>query len=559
MNKNHFILLVVLLIIFSSSIVFAQINPLETIADFFGNIGLGGVYEKAPTFFDSLILCIIFISVGMIALGKRFDTNAGKALIITLGIALAIAAELFLVKKGIHLQDIGPYAIAILIVILAYCIFKLLVDYLEMEKSTAGMLTIVVAFFILDGLLSDNISKFTSNDKYAMLIFLYSFLKAGMIIASIILVIKGFRHLFGAVSTEVKEIRGEEKNIKDDAKEIEKEAKATDTDLKNAEKAAEKGDDAKAKEELKITYNSLLNEIEGMKKAINTIQGVAVSLKKIAKSQKATEKEIAGVNEDIDLLAAKYNEMIGAIRKKASIAEEVKKTATAPEAVKPEQVAAITRENKRFSEETGLNMIAIQSILKHFERIKNEGFEKEAKILKSIRKSERILKAGESFTIKEMGTIKELDNMLGEFIKALKAGRSGNEYYNTELNGIITKIRESKELGNKVCRIVRWKGIRTAKRLSEIMPNLMGQVSDIGGSAKVIEKELYYLIEYFQAYKKLSFNEKIRKENIDVMDEKRNQIKDKIYNEISALLDLEGNVEEEEVKVESRFTSIPAE
>ena len=106
-------------------------------------------------------------------------------------------------------------------------------------------------------------------------------------------------------------------------------------------------------------------------------------------------------------------------------------------------------------------------------------------------------------------------------------------------------MEEAKELGNKVHLLARRKGLRTAKKLYEVMPTLVGKQKEIGAVAQAIDNLIQGYIREFKDFKDFPMDIKITPECVESVEAARLHINENIYNEIAALLKLEKKVEEE--------------
>src|SRR3989344_4218017 len=113
MKKRHIYLAVFILFILSlvSTSVYAQ-GILGTVLGPFERINIGATYERYWYVIDSIMYFIILVGVAQYVFSKQFEGRGGKAIIIGVGVSLAIAASLFEYRNNFKLiAAFGPIAI----------------------------------------------------------------------------------------------------------------------------------------------------------------------------------------------------------------------------------------------------------------------------------------------------------------------------------------------------------------------------------------------------------------------------------------------------------------
>lgn len=351
MNKKQYLMVFAFVFLLSVSFVSAA-NIFEGLYTLTGGKGLAWIYDQAPGFFDSLILSIIFITVLMISLGKRFNTRAGKAMIVTIGIALAISTEFFFRARGWNLKTMSPLAGGVLLVILAYAAYGLMVKYFGMEKTTAGATATVVTWFFLNRILI----RFLPNLQEIPILFtMYSLLHVGMVIASIILVINGFKFLFGDA------IGGAAKDIKED----------TEDAIKNTKEWFE-GRDKKDLEKSNKVLNKIIKNLKRENKRIV----------KIGKNKKISEED----RKEAYIIARELEDLINKLetKKREELADVLR------------VVPKVTEKAKDFSEK-----------VKEKKEIKKEKEEE-------VKKAEEITKIFEKLAIRESDELKKIKDKVDD-------------------------------------------------------------------------------------------------------------------------------------------------
>ena len=163
-------------------------NELEIIAESFKELNLSGIYSVAPHFFDSIIFLIVFTSISMLTIGKKYEGRAGSALTIALGVIFAIAFSIWEYNSDFTLSRVGPLAALLVLIFLFLLLFSSIRQF-KIKKLDAFLISFVLSYITVE-ILSPGILEWLKEADELSLI--YAFIRLGIWVTAIIL---GFRFL----------------------------------------------------------------------------------------------------------------------------------------------------------------------------------------------------------------------------------------------------------------------------------------------------------------------------------------------------------------------------
>lgn len=172
MKKRQIYLAVFILALLGllSSAVYAQ-SILDPIFKPFQNINIGQIYDRYWFVVDSVMYFIILVGVSQFALSKQFDQGrGGKAVIIGVGVSLAIAASFFEYKTKFKLIDtFGPLAVIVVVVLFLVAVYRF-AQALGAGSKGFMMLAFSVLFFYVAGTMPSLQNWFMKTGDYTRLI-----------------------------------------------------------------------------------------------------------------------------------------------------------------------------------------------------------------------------------------------------------------------------------------------------------------------------------------------------------------------------------------------------
>lgn len=104
------------------------------------------LYDSYGPLIDLIIFSIFFVGLSQAALGKRFDSRGGKAVVAAVGLVLAIALLISESQLGFNLRSFGPLAAGIFIFIVGSTIFYGF-KKTGMKSLNSGSIALIVTYF----------------------------------------------------------------------------------------------------------------------------------------------------------------------------------------------------------------------------------------------------------------------------------------------------------------------------------------------------------------------------------------------------------------------------
>jgi len=123
-TSRHLILAALILLTFSSVV---QAGLLEEAFAPLRDLNIPRFYSHYSSVIDAIIFCVIFVGLAQVTLGKRFGaTKGGKAVVVGVGLALALSLVIMEQTMDFSIAQFGPYAAAIFVLLAASVLFYLL-------------------------------------------------------------------------------------------------------------------------------------------------------------------------------------------------------------------------------------------------------------------------------------------------------------------------------------------------------------------------------------------------------------------------------------------------
>ncbi len=176
---------VIFLIHFSS---FVSANLLTELLSPFESTNFSEIYNSYYSIIDFIIYLILFVGLSQVTIGKRFEARGGKAIVVAIGLVLAIGLTVSESYMGFNLRSFGPLAAAIFIFMVGFVIF-VGIKSAGMESVGASSITLVLTYFSIRSV-SPSFFDWMISNKYL------SWLHSVILIAVLISVYKIFRIFF---------------------------------------------------------------------------------------------------------------------------------------------------------------------------------------------------------------------------------------------------------------------------------------------------------------------------------------------------------------------------
>ncbi len=167
-------------------------NIFDSFKNIFGS-DFGQLYKDNWWIVDLIVYLFFFGYVGKLALGNQFQGKGGS-LGIVFGVILAIALVAFEAKTGFQLGSLGPFAMAILVLALAFITWKFFKG-LGMGGGGAAAFAVVVIYGVLSTVASPLLNILRENDNPTIQM-IASIIDLLLLIAVIAVAWNGFSFVF---------------------------------------------------------------------------------------------------------------------------------------------------------------------------------------------------------------------------------------------------------------------------------------------------------------------------------------------------------------------------
>ncbi|MCB9207692.1 MAG: hypothetical protein H6611_10380 [Ignavibacteriales bacterium] len=191
------ILLILMVVFLLFQCVSVSANILSEILSPFQSVDISQIYDSYSSIIDFIIYLILFTGLSQVSLGKRLESNGGKAVVIAIGLVLAVGLSISESYLGFNLRSFGPLAATIFIFLVGFVIF-LGIKSSGMESVGAISISLVITYFSIRSV-SPGFFDWMSNNQYM------AWLHSVILIAVLISIYKIFK-LF------IKKTKDEESN-----------------------------------------------------------------------------------------------------------------------------------------------------------------------------------------------------------------------------------------------------------------------------------------------------------------------------------------------------------
>ncbi|MBL1214670.1 MAG: hypothetical protein D8M61_15115 [Ignavibacteriae bacterium] len=181
-------MILVYVLIFVCLTSFVSANLLTEILSPFETTNFSDIYNSYYSIIDFIIYSVLFIGLSQVTIGKRFDSRGGKAVVVAIGLVLAIGLVISESYIGFNLRSFGPLAATIFIFLVGFVIF-LGIKSAGMEVVGAASITLVITYFSIRSI-SPSFFDYMITNEYL------SWLHSIILIAVLISAYKIFRLFF---------------------------------------------------------------------------------------------------------------------------------------------------------------------------------------------------------------------------------------------------------------------------------------------------------------------------------------------------------------------------
>lgn len=410
-NKNRIMIIISLMWLFGlASTVSADL--LTEILSPFESTNFSDIYDSYYSIIDFIIYTVLFIGLSQVTIGKRFEARGGKAVVVAIGLVLAIGLAISESYIGFNLRSFGPLAAAIFIFMVGFVIF-LGIKSTGMEIVGASSITLVLTYFSIRSV-SPSFFDWMISNQYL------SWLHSVILVAVLISMYKIVR-LFFSKKEESKDYNsdGYFKNIVSKPSNLISHLKEEKDEMTFIKKRIEKitneaGKDSKQiikdLEEIKKLINEFGNSEKGRKlisnKVANIIPKERIVHLKIQSLREMIQRISSFDIQNFENLQKEYK-FLSPIEKK-NVEKELKtvwqKLDMEKQMLRLEEV--IKKYDQSFMHNLELFIVALRSnkIKSAIEQI-DEVIKNEKTLFAIIRQMEKVEKQLESFTKKEIKDI----------------------------------------------------------------------------------------------------------------------------------------------------------
>lgn len=194
-KKSVLLLLTIIFLLLAVQVVSAQPqsgNIFDSFKNIFGS-DFGELYKNNWWVVDLIVYLFFFGYIGKLALGNQFGGKGGSIGIV-FGVAMAIALVAFEAKTGFQLGNLGPYAMAVLVLALAFITWKFF-HGLGMGNGSAAAFAVVVIYGTLATVASPLLKALRDSDNSTIKMFA-SIIDLLLLIAVIAVAWNGFSFVF---------------------------------------------------------------------------------------------------------------------------------------------------------------------------------------------------------------------------------------------------------------------------------------------------------------------------------------------------------------------------
>lgn len=155
MDKKRIFLLVLAVFALSSS-VYAQSNGFGNMLNYWRGVDFGAAYLNIYYFVDFIIYLFLFLGIAMVGLEKfeQFNSNAGKWVARTMGVAMAIGVAVWESNSGFNLGKLGILWALVFIAVIVIMVFNLFKSAGQ-GIPTAGAWTFLILYLVLRSIFDD--------------------------------------------------------------------------------------------------------------------------------------------------------------------------------------------------------------------------------------------------------------------------------------------------------------------------------------------------------------------------------------------------------------------
>lgn len=268
-NKKRILVFLLLLTCLLASMALAKKNVVDALLDPVAGLDITGTYERHSSVIDFLLYLILFVGVTQSKLSKRFTGRGGRAVVIAVGLILAIALS----NSPFTIKRMWPVAAAIIISLIVIIVF-LTLNKIIRSHAISLSISFITAYFITRSVFPEYFKPLQNE---------WAGLLHGLFYVAVLIVIFRIPHTIFPANG---------KRMKDLAKKLDREAKSLNKDFftgrQGKDRVYEKSEEFGREEELaKMLEGITKREEKESKQIIQDLQDIRRVIEQYGNSRKA--------------------------------------------------------------------------------------------------------------------------------------------------------------------------------------------------------------------------------------------------------------------------------
>ena len=187
-DYKQVIMIIIYLLVLLTISAFVTANLASEVLSPFETTDFSEIYNSYSSIIDFIIYTVLFVGLSQLTIGKHFEAKGGKAVVVAVGLVLAIGLTISESYLGFNLRSFGPLAATLFIFLVGLVIF-LGIKSAGMETIGAISITLVLTYFSIRSV-SPGYFDWMINNKYL------SWLHSVVLVAVFISVYNMFRLFF---------------------------------------------------------------------------------------------------------------------------------------------------------------------------------------------------------------------------------------------------------------------------------------------------------------------------------------------------------------------------
>ncbi|MCH8021403.1 hypothetical protein IH785_16285 [candidate division KSB1 bacterium] len=181
-------LTITLLLMIPASIKIVSANVIDNLFRPFRGVDIPRIYDSYSSIIDFIIYSVLFIGLAQATLGKRFESQGSRAVVSTVGLALAIGLAMSERSLGFNIRSFGPLAAGMFIFLVGFMLYSG-IKTAGANTVNAGSIALVITYFSIAAVVPGFFDWIMRNPSI-------SWIHSIVTIALVVLVFKILKRLF---------------------------------------------------------------------------------------------------------------------------------------------------------------------------------------------------------------------------------------------------------------------------------------------------------------------------------------------------------------------------